>query len=314
MSILRRLSYYKIKGTDNKIEYYIDDFFKTNEKCLFLKKNFNLKVLGNNNKIYLPQNISINKKISVTVLGNNNKLIIKNNLSVSNSNIQIKGNNNSFFIGNFAKLINTTIEAEGDNNKLVSEDFVKYEHTLISLFDNNNLFKIATTKNFIKDAKIYIEEGGLLQIGKNSGLQNGDLHIVVNNGYNITPKIIIGDNVRIAKSAIIRASDGHALLDKNTGMPINPPKDVIIGNNVWIASRCTILKGTEIPNGSMVAACALVNKKFDKENIMLAGTPAKVIREDILWDINNYRECMEKLEKEKLYPSSSSISFSNMPC
>ena len=95
---------------------------------------------------------------------------------------------------------------------------------------------------------------------------------------------------------IIRASDGHTLIDKNTGIPINPPKNIIIGNNVWIASRCTILKGAVIPDGSMVAACALVNKKFDNENIILAGIPAKIIKENILWDFNTYGVCMIKLE------------------
>ena len=46
----------------------------------------------------------------------------------------------------------------------------------------------------------------------------------------------------------------------------------------------------------MVAACALVNKKFDNENIILAGIPAKIIKENILWDFNTYGVCMIKLE------------------
>lgn len=296
MSILRILSFYKIKGNNNKIEYYIDDSFTIHKKYYFLKKNLTLKILGNNNKIYLPKNISVNENFTITITGNNNTLIIKDNLRVFDSNIYIKGNNNNFIIGNCAKLSNTTIEATGNDNNLISEDNVKYECTLISLYENKNSFKIATTKFPIRDAKIYIEEGSQLQIGKNSELKNGDLHIVVNNGYKTTPKIIIGDNVSIAKSAIIRASDGHSLIDRNTGIPMNPPKDIIIGNNVWIASRCTILKGAKIPNGSMVAACALVNKNFDNENIMLAGIPAKIIRENIFWNFCNYGEYMKKLE------------------
>ena len=105
--------------------------------------------------------------------------------------------------------------------------------------------------------------------------------------------MVIGDNVNIAKDAIIRTSDGQSLLDPKTMLPTDPPEDVIIGNHVWIMSRCIILKGTHLPDGCAVAANSLVNKKFEEENLLLCGTPAKIMKRNIRWG-DPYGKVMEE--------------------
>ena len=39
-----------------------------------------------------------------------------------------------------------------------------------------------------------------------------------------------------------------------------------------------ILKGSKIPSNSMIGACSLVNKEFTEENTVIAGSPAKIIK------------------------------------
>ena len=51
---------------------------------------------------------------------------------------------------------------------------------------------------------------------------------------------------------------------------------------MWRLAACR--KGVVIPSNSVVGTNALVTKKFDKENIIIAGTPAKIIKQDIIWD------------------------------
>lgn len=46
---------------------------------------------------------------------------------------------------------------------------------------------------------------------------------------------------------------------------INENKRVIIGNDVWIGCRSTILKGSEIASNSVIAAASIVTKKFNKK-------------------------------------------------
>lgn len=53
--------------------------------------------------------------------------------------------------------------------------------------------------------------------------------------------------------------------------------DVTIGNDVWLASGCTILSGVTIGDGAVVAARAVVTRDVEPYSIV-AGNPAKHIR------------------------------------
>ena len=66
-------------------------------------------------------------------------------------------------------------------------------------------------------------------------------------------------------------------------------------------SRCTILKGVNLPNGTIVGTCSLVNKKFEKENTLIAGTPARIIKENVAWVPYSYGEYMEKINNDFAY-------------
>lgn len=119
----------------------------------------------------------------------------------------------------------------------------------------------------IIQAKIYTGKNGKLIVGKNSRI-NG-VHIDAQN------LIQIGENVRIAPYSIILDSDYHDIqnpFSDVTGVP------VVIEDNVWIATRATILKGVTIGKGSVVAAGAVVTKDVPP-NSVVAGVPAKVIKQ-----------------------------------
>lgn len=52
--------------------------------------------------------------------------------------------------------------------------------------------------------------------------------------------------------------------------------DVVIGNDVWLASGCTILSGVHVGDGAVVAARAVVSRDVAPYQIV-AGNPAKPI-------------------------------------
>ena len=81
---------------------------------------------------------------------------------------------------------------------------------------------------------------------------------------------MIGMNVTIATF-----NHGLSIETRN----ITYPSPVIIGKNVWIGSNATILPGITIGNNSVVAAGAVVTKDVPK-NTVVAGVPAKVIKEN----------------------------------
>lgn len=54
-------------------------------------------------------------------------------------------------------------------------------------------------------------------------------------------------------------------------------KGIKVGNNCWIGAKATFLDGTELGNGCIVAAGAVVKGVFP-ENVIIGGIPAKIIK------------------------------------
>lgn len=53
--------------------------------------------------------------------------------------------------------------------------------------------------------------------------------------------------------------------------------EIVIGNNVWVGDKVTILAGTKLGDNVIVAANSVVNKSFPG-NCMIGGAPAKIIK------------------------------------
>ena len=81
-------------------------------------------------------------------------------------------------------------------------------------------------------------------------------------------------------------TDFHNTINLETGKISMINKPIIIGDRVWLGMRSVVLKGSNIPNGSIVAANSLVNKSYDIENCLLAGNPAEIRK----MNVNLYRE------------------------
>lgn len=93
-------------------------------------------------------------------------------------------------------------------------------------------------------------------------------------------EINVGEDVAISENVIIRDSDNHSIISPNhvKAKPIN------IGNHVWIGMNSIILKGVTIGDGAIIAAGAVVTKDVPPKTIV-AGVPAKVIKENIDWEM-----------------------------
>ena len=58
-----------------------------------------------------------------------------------------------------------------------------------------------------------------------------------------------------------------------------PSEEIWIGNDVWLGAGSVILKGTRIGSGSVVAAGAIVTGGNFAERSLIAGNPARFIKE-----------------------------------
>jgi len=73
------------------------------------------------------------------------------------------------------------------------------------------------------------------------------------------------------------------VLDGATGERVNPPRDIKIGRHVWLAHDHIVLGGADIGSDSIVAARTLVPGKRYPPQVLLAGTPARVVRQGVSW-------------------------------
>ena len=117
----------------------------------------------------------------------------------------------------------------------------------------------------------------------NSGkLEIGD-NFCVNAASNIIcyKEISIGEDVLISWECLVMDTDFHKVISIESQQQINSDKLIQIGNHVWIACKSTILKGSMLPNDSVVAAGSVICKKYFSSNTVYASTGE--IRNQVTW-------------------------------
>ena len=123
-------------------------------------------------------------------------------------------------------------------------------------------------------ARVYVEEGARLVLS--GGYMNHGCKIYC------YQSIEIGYGVAIADNVVIRDSDNKNLTFCDSKVVRNPSAPIWIGDHVWIGMNVTILKGVRIGEGAVVAAGSLVITDVP-ERALVAGSPARVIRESVTW-------------------------------
>ncbi len=130
--------------------------------------------------------------------------------------------------------------------------------------------------------KAKIGKGSRLSITGNATF--GDkFHISAAGKIICRDEITFGSNVLISWETLITDTDHHAVFDNQTQLHLNPNKKVTIGSDCWIGARANLMKGTVLPNNTVVGTASVVTKPFSEENTCLAGNPARVVRSNTYW-------------------------------
>ncbi|MEX2976144.1 DapH/DapD/GlmU-related protein [Serratia fonticola] len=127
--------------------------------------------------------------------------------------------------------------------------------------------------SFGRGCRIDISEGAFFEI------QGG--YIGPENDFIIYNGIEVGKGCNISWGCQFLDDDFHSIDYENKK---ERNKKIHIGDNVWIGCNSSILKGTHIAKGCVVAANAVVSGIFLEEGCLIAGNPAKVIKRNISWD------------------------------
>lgn len=118
----------------------------------------------------------------------------------------------------------------------------------------------------------------------------GEVELIIGKGADLgeythitaTNKIVIGDNLLTGRWVTITDnSHGDTDYDSLQKPPlqrlVTSKGPVIIGNNVWIGDKATILPGVTIGDGVVVAANSVVTKNVPAYCVV-AGNPARIIK------------------------------------
>ncbi|SFV65472.1 Maltose O-acetyltransferase / Chorismate mutase I  len=147
----------------------------------------------------------------------------------------------------------------------------RYERSILKI--TGDIYFQGKTKIGV-GAKIMVS--GKLTLGNSFDI-TGDAMIIC------AKEIQIGDNCMIAWQSILMDTDQHAIYDEKKSV-INQDKPIIIGNNVWIGAKSFILKGSILPDGCIIGANTTITKEFTQQKAVIAGNPAKIIKENISWN------------------------------
>jgi len=112
----------------------------------------------------------------------------------------------------------------------------------------------------------------VIKIGDNVGISGATIYA--------RNRIEIGDNTCIGGNTKILDNDFHPLEAEARNADVKEKigcKPVKIGKNCFIGCNVLLLKGTELGDGCVVGAGAVVAGKFEAGSV-IAGNPAKVIR------------------------------------
>jgi acetyltransferase-like isoleucine patch superfamily enzyme len=163
---------------------------------------------------------------------------------------------------------------------------IRIGYEKVGIFDRTSsrtVFEIKGNIEFMGSAflglgsKISVQDGATLELGNNFIITAQSTIIC---GHHIS----FGQNCLLSWDITIMDTDFHKIMDKDDKV-INNPKEIIIGDKVWIGFGAKILKGSVIGDNNVIAANSLINSIFSSENSVIGGNPSRILREDISWEI-----------------------------
>lgn len=125
--------------------------------------------------------------------------------------------------------------------------------------------------------RLNIAESGTLIFGQN-------VNITASSAIDCQTEIRFGDGCLVSWENLFIDGDHHNIYDAE-GKLTNPARSISIGSHVWIGCRCLILKGVAIADNCIVAAGSVVNGSYSNTNCIIAGNPARTVKENISWQI-----------------------------
>lgn len=174
------------------------------------------------------------------------------------------------------------IDFIGEGSEVYIQEGSNFKNSQIKIVDFSKVIIEKTHPIGINNTKIDflgMSAHNSLLIKKGTSISGANFYIGSENNLSV----VVGEDNMWSTGINVRASDGHQIFDNKFGILKNQARPIVIGDHVWCGANATILKGSVIANGSIIGNSAVVAKKFQENNVAIAGNPGKVVSRDISW-------------------------------
>lgn len=290
---------FAFSGFDSVIE--IGDNVKFHEVSCYIHSNSRI-VIGNDVKL-------LNTTYDIQ---NDSAMILYDHVSIRDTNCSLD-NHVNVLLGRQVQLTGCQIHMlDNSRYEIRSECILNYLTITVGKYAQV-IMNEGIEHNDVEDqVSVWtLSEHSRLEIGSRGMFKSGLLYICPNalfkigNGFSVQWRyaflinsdtvVLIGEECMFLSEILLQSDDGHSIFDVTTGENINSTYDIrrhrkiVIGNHVWVGRRATILYNTTIADGSIIGAMSLVKGKIPN-NCIVAGVPARIIRKNVAWCVENGRE------------------------
>lgn len=143
-------------------------------------------------------------------------------------------------------------------------------------------------------------DGATVYVGPDSHLSAGEIYCGAGSAVILTSRMIATSRAQIdarnggsvvadddqlwAANVYVATDDMHRLEDGATGRRLNPfGAHIHLGHHVWLGRDVIVTGHVEIGDGAVVGMRSLVRGQKVAPGTAVAGTPARIIREDVVW-------------------------------
>ena len=175
------------------------------------------------------------------------------------------------------KLKRIKVDIHGKCNRVIIDANAFLNDCSIKIYGNNNVIHIGENCN-LNGCVFWLEDDNNEILIDGFVTVNGNTSFACIEGTTIS----VGNDCMFSSGITLRTGDSHSLTDMDSKRK-NFSEDIFIGEHVWVCANVFINKGVNISSNSIVGACSVVTKKFDKENVIIAGNPAKVKKVNMNW-------------------------------
>lgn len=126
--------------------------------------------------------------------------------------------------------------------------------------------------------------GTTVDVHEAAMLKTGSFYMNTGSVIVVAKSVKIGQDTLIGRDNVIYDSDFHSMLAED-GTAYNLPKEVVLEDHVWLTNHVMVQKGVTVGKGVVVAPFTIVKKSLPTGTLVVNGTHADCVKENIEWAI-----------------------------